>query len=162
MKPLSIVVRTCCDMFAWFMVVFGSYVIIHGDVTPGGGFQGGAIVATFMALLLVAYGGEKVLSWVKFSFYNGLLIVGLLLFLLFGFSGMANSFFYNFLAVPEAVALAGGAHGIIPPSGTIALMDIAVGIEVTGGLTLILLYMFKGTRMFNLIEMGGETGHDSR
>jgi multicomponent Na+:H+ antiporter subunit B len=41
-------------------------------------------------------------------------------------------------------------------------MDIAVGIEVTGGLTLILLYMFKGTRMFNLIEMGGETGHDSR
>lgn len=162
MKPLSIIVRTCCDLFAWFMVVFGTYVIIHGDVTPGGGFQGGAIVATFMAFLLVAYGGQKTLSWVNFNIYNTLLTVGLLLFLLFGFSGMGHSFFYNFLAVPESVVLAGGGPAVIPPSGTIALMDIAVGIEVTGGLTLILLYMFKGTRMFNLIEMGGETGHDSR
>ena len=56
MKPLSVVVRTGCDLFAWFMVIFGAYVIIHGDVTPGGGFQGGAVVATFLAFLLVAYG----------------------------------------------------------------------------------------------------------
>lgn len=162
MKPLSVVVRTCCDMFAWFLVVFGVYVIVHGDVTPGGGFQGGAVAATFLAFLLVAYGGEKTLSWVRPGIYNVLLTVGLLLFLLFGFSGIANSFFYNFVAVPHSVAAAGGAHGIIPASGTIALMDIAVGIEVTGGLSLVLLYMFKGSKMLDTMKMGGETGHDRR
>ncbi len=161
MKPLSVVVRTGCDMFAWFLVVFGAYVIIHGDVTPGGGFQGGAIVATFVALLLVAHGGEKVLGWIKLDIYNGFLTTGLLLFLLLAFSGMGNAFLYNFLAVPEAVAQAGGAHGIIPPSGTIALMDIAVGLEVAGGLTLIIMYMFKGSNMTNISEIGGETGHDN-
>lgn len=161
MKPLSVVVRTGCDMFAWFMVVFGTYVIIHGYKTPGGGFQGGAVVATFAALLLVAYGGEKVLSWISLDIYNTFLTAGLLLFLLFGFAGMGTSFLYNFLAVPEAVVHAGGGPAVIPPSGTIALMDIAVGLEVAGGLTLIILYMFKGSRLEINSETGGETGHDS-
>lgn len=41
MNPLSVVVRTICDIFAWFLGIFGAYVIIHGHISPGGGFQGG-------------------------------------------------------------------------------------------------------------------------
>ena len=59
MNPLSVVVRTICDIFAWFMGIFGAYIIIHGHLTPGGGFQGGAVVATMAAFLLVAYGGKR-------------------------------------------------------------------------------------------------------
>lgn len=29
-----------------FMILFGCYLIILGDVSPGGGFQGGAVLAT--------------------------------------------------------------------------------------------------------------------
>lgn len=29
-----------------FILLFGFYVILHGDRSPGGGFQGGAILAT--------------------------------------------------------------------------------------------------------------------
>jgi len=98
MKPLSVVVRTVCDFFAWFMVVFGVYVIVHGHLTPGGGFQGGAVVATFVTLLLVAYGGEKVLSWIKVHLLDSLETSGLLIFLGAGFLGISSAFFYNVLA----------------------------------------------------------------
>jgi multicomponent Na+:H+ antiporter subunit B len=38
-------------------------------------------------------------------------------------------------------------------------MNMAVGLEVIGGLSLIVLYMFKGIRLYE--EAGsGETGHD--
>jgi multicomponent Na+:H+ antiporter subunit B len=29
-----------------FTLLFGAYVVINGDLSPGGGFQGGAIIAT--------------------------------------------------------------------------------------------------------------------
>ena len=142
------------------MVVFGTNVIIHGDLTPGGGFQGGAIVATFLCFLLVAYGGKRLLSWVNERIYTSLVGFGLLLFLGLAFMGLPTSFFYNFVSVTHEAALAGGAHGIIPLSGTIALMDIAVGIEVAGGLSLIVLYMFKGIRLYETSPSGTECGHD--
>lgn len=160
MNPLSVVVRKGCDIFAWFMVVFGANVIIHGDLTPGGGFQGGAIVATFLTFLLVAYGGNRLLSWVNERFYTSLVGFGLLLFIGLAFMGFPTSFFYNFVSVTHEAAMAGGAHGIIPPSGTIALMDIAVGIEVAGGLSLIVIYMFKGIRLYETSPVGTECGHD--
>ena len=126
MNPLSIVVRTVCDLFAWFMIVFGVNVLVHGYMTPGGGFQGGAITATFMAFLLLAL-------W-----------------------GFPNSFFYNSFVKP----FVGGEGMIVPECGTIALMSIAVGLEVVGALSLIILTMFRGIRMFQGSSLEMEIGHD--
>ena len=70
MKPLSVVVTSVCDFFAWFMIVFGVYVINNGHNTPGGGFQGGAITATFLSLTLVAYGGKRFWTWVRGGVYG--------------------------------------------------------------------------------------------
>lgn len=36
-----------------FALLFGTYIIINGDLSPGGGFQGGAIIAT--AYLLIKF-----------------------------------------------------------------------------------------------------------
>ena len=158
-RSLSVIVRTGCDLFAWFLVIFGANIIIHGDVTPGGGFQGGAVVATFLSFLLVAYGGKKLFSWLNIAIFNGMLSVGLLSFFLLGFLGFPQTFFYNFLAIEHALVNVTG-HGIIPPSGTIALMDIAVGLEVAGGLSLIVIYMFKGIRLFREPNFEEELSHD--
>ena len=160
MKPLSLVARTICDLFAWFLIIFGVYVIIHGDVTPGGGFQGGAVVASFMALLMVAHGGERIMKWVRPGIYEFLLLLGLLMFIGLGFAGVSHgTFFYNYLSVPLEAAKTMH-HGIIPFSGTIGLMDIAVGIEVAGGLTLMLILMFKGIYINDFADSRKETGHD--
>jgi len=163
MKPLSVVVRTVCDFFAWFMVVFGVYVIVHGHLTPGGGFQGGAVVATFVTLLLVAYGGEKVLSWIKVHLLDSLETSGLLIFLGAGFLGISSAFFYNVLAKSGGLfgssVPIGSNPGVLNSSGTIALMNIAVGMEVVGGISLIIIFMFMGIRLFE--EVGKEErGYD--
>lgn len=164
MNPLSVVVRTICDVFAWFLGIFGIYIIIHGHLTPGGGFQGGAVVATMIAFLLVSHGGKKVIAFAKPSFYSSLETVGLLLFICAGFFGITTTFFYNFLSgrggLFGSVVETGPNIGVLNSAGTISLMNMAVGLEVIGGLSLIVLYMFKGIRMFDSAVEGGETGHD--
>jgi len=37
------------------IVMFGIYIFIHGHLTPGGGFQGGVVIASAMLLLSLAY-----------------------------------------------------------------------------------------------------------
>ncbi|PIE53942.1 MAG: sodium:proton antiporter [Dethiosulfovibrio peptidovorans] len=159
MNPLSLAARTVCNLFAWFLIIFGVYIIIHGDMSPGGGFQGGAVVASFMALLLVSHGGKRILKWVHMSVYWVLLFFGLLLFIGLGFWGLGHgAFFLNYLAVPHHVA-ASMSHGLVPFSGTIGLMDIAVGIEVAGGLTIILIAMFRGILLQDFSDDQKEAGH---
>jgi multicomponent Na+:H+ antiporter subunit B len=158
MKPLSVIVTSVCDIFAWFMIVFGVYVINNGHNTPGGGFQGGAIVATFLSFTLVAYGGKHFAGWVRKGMYTFLEFVGLVAFFIFGCLGFPNSFFYNSVAIPY------GAKRLsewIPYCGTISLMNVAVGFEVVGALSLVVAYMYGGIRMMDTgAGMGGERGHD--
>jgi len=155
-NPLSVVVRTVCDLFAWFMIVFGVNVLLHGYVTPGGGFQGGAIIATFTAFLLVAYGGKRVAARVNNKLFDLFEEIGLIVFFILAFLGFPITFFFNFMARP----LAESASGILPGVGTVALMSAAVGLEVTGALSLIILTMHKGIRMFKVEPLEQETGHE--
>ena len=153
MRPLSVVARTACSMYGWFMMAFGAYVIVHGDVTPGGGFQGGSICATFLALMLIAHGSDYMNEWLNDNFYKVCLYLGLFMFIGFGLMGIGWA--YDALATVKPCW---------PHSGTVALMDIAVGIEVTGGLSLILITMFRAVRLEEVVEdgLGKETGHDQR
>ncbi|MCL1875990.1 MAG: sodium:proton antiporter [Synergistaceae bacterium] len=164
MRPMSLIVVTLNKVFAWFMILFGSLVIMNGHNTPGGGFQGGAVVATFVCFMLVAYGGKKFFTWVHTPIYSGLETFGLLAFFVFACLGFPNSFTYNFLAVP-AITSTGGLimgevwGGWLPSCGTISLMNIAVGFEVVGALSLAVIEMYEGTHIDDA-HFGGECGHD--
>jgi multicomponent Na+:H+ antiporter subunit B len=41
-----------------FIVMFGTYVFIHGELSPGGGFQAGAIVASAFVLARLTLGNK--------------------------------------------------------------------------------------------------------
>jgi len=41
------------------ILLFGFYVVIYGDISPGGGFQGGAILASAFILRYVAFNFNK-------------------------------------------------------------------------------------------------------
>jgi multicomponent Na+:H+ antiporter subunit B len=47
----SLVVRTTCRWIMPFVQVFALYVLFHGHESPGGGFQGGAILGASIILL---------------------------------------------------------------------------------------------------------------
>jgi len=51
----SLVLTTGAELLFPFVVLFGAYIFIHGHLTPGGGFPGGATIATAFLLLYMAF-----------------------------------------------------------------------------------------------------------
>ncbi|MCA9693352.1 MAG: Na(+)/H(+) antiporter subunit B [Myxococcales bacterium] len=52
----AVIVRVVGKLFIPFILIFGLYVISHGEIGPGGGFQGGVILATAFILYGLVYG----------------------------------------------------------------------------------------------------------
>lgn len=55
MNDESIVLRTIIGLLYPFMLLFGFYVILNGQFTPGGGFQGGSVLATLFVARYVIF-----------------------------------------------------------------------------------------------------------
>jgi multicomponent Na+:H+ antiporter subunit B len=53
-RETSEIILTASRLLVPIVMVLGIYVFINGHLTPGGGFQGGAIIATAFVLLLMA------------------------------------------------------------------------------------------------------------
>ncbi len=69
----DIVVKTVCRILVPLIQLFGLYVIAHGHGSPGGGFQGGCILAASFVLILVTFNlaeTKKRLSEKLNNFYN--------------------------------------------------------------------------------------------
>jgi multicomponent Na+:H+ antiporter subunit B len=65
-----------------FILLFGVYIILHGDTSPGGGFQGGAIIATAFILTHFidnekTFNTKLLLKLEKFYFIAILIIVSI-------------------------------------------------------------------------------------
>lgn len=52
----DVIVKTLARLLMPFIVAFALYVLMHGHHSPGGGFQGGVILAAGFVLLSVSYG----------------------------------------------------------------------------------------------------------
>ncbi|PIE07023.1 MAG: sodium:proton antiporter [Rhodobacterales bacterium] len=57
--PSGELLTTGTRMLLPIILLFGAYVFINGHLTPGGGFQGGAVLASGMLLLLLADPGQR-------------------------------------------------------------------------------------------------------
>jgi multicomponent Na+:H+ antiporter subunit B len=57
--PLSPVVSFVVRLLAPFIVLFSVYVILNGHLSPGGGFQGGAILGGFFIALTIVLGESR-------------------------------------------------------------------------------------------------------
>jgi multicomponent Na+:H+ antiporter subunit B len=113
-------------------VVTGLYVVIHGHQTPGGGFQGGVILAT--ALLLVYLSDTYVtlrrvgpMALIEIAEALGAGSLGIL-----GFAGLIWGAAYMENVLPLGTA------GHLLSAGTIPLSSLAVGLAVTGGFAFML------------------------
>jgi len=52
--PATEVLRTATGLLTGLLVMFGVYIFTHGHLTPGGGFQGGVVIATAILLNLMS------------------------------------------------------------------------------------------------------------
>ncbi len=135
---MSKIVRTVAIQLMAFVLVFGLYVIMHGHVTPGGGFQGGAIIASGVVMLIVAFGSGQIKKFLRERRLSLVESSGALLFILVAFAGIGTVFFYNFLVgsrIFGGIPPTGSNPGDVWTGGVIPLMNLAVGLKVTAGLS---------------------------
>jgi multicomponent Na+:H+ antiporter subunit B len=114
-----------------FSLLFGIYIGTHGQLTPGGGFQGGVIIAAAPMLLYVAENTdafERILSHPLMEFFEALGAAG---YAIVGFIALAFStpFLTNVLPL--------GKTGDVFSSGTIAVISAVVGVEVAAAFMLV-------------------------
>ena len=55
----DVIVKAVARLLVPFIVVYALYVVMHGHYSPGGGFQGGVILAAGFVLLSISHGLEK-------------------------------------------------------------------------------------------------------
>jgi multicomponent Na+:H+ antiporter subunit B len=144
---MSKIVRTLSNITFPFIMIFGLYVIAHGHLTPGGGFQGGAVAASGCIMLLVAYGSTWVFEKIKVSRLSVFESLGALGFIGVAFFGLifGGWFFNNFLVrngiLFNIVPKTGSTAAEFNTAGVLPLMNFAVGIKVIAGLFVIVLVM---------------------
>jgi multicomponent Na+:H+ antiporter subunit B len=114
-----------------FIVLFGFYLISHGHLSPGGGFQGGVVLGTAIILLALSHSIEQTEKKFKSRWLNMLEKLGILTLIFLGFLGIffGYSFLSNFLPL--------GKPGQIASGGLMLLFNIAIGIKVAAGVSVI-------------------------
>jgi len=134
MEGMSTIVKKVTQLMAGLIFMYGIYIILHGHLTPGGGFAGGAIVAGAFILLILAFGSSalKLKKEVGGSSNTEslailMVVILALMALLFG----SKVFFFNYLPKGEA--------GELLSAGVIPLYNIFIGIEVAGAILTIFL-----------------------
>jgi len=120
-KPASEIVETATELLLPMVILFGIYVFLNGHLSPGGGFQGGAIIASGTMFLLLAL-PESHISRLMIAIIESLsgfsyVIVGVLGVI------MAGGFLDN-----RIIDL--GSYGSLFSAGAIPLIYVFVGLKV--------------------------------
>jgi multicomponent Na+:H+ antiporter subunit B len=114
------------------VLVLGVYVVAHGALTPGGGFQGGVILA---AALLLVYAAGQIVALERVRPVDLVEVAestGAAAYVLIAVAGLvfASAAMANFLPF--------GTQGSLLSGGIIPVLSVAVGVEVAAAITLIL------------------------
>jgi multicomponent Na+:H+ antiporter subunit B len=114
------------------MLLLGAYIVVHGALTPGGGFQGGVILAGAL-LLVYAAGQVAAVQRVRpVSLVEVADAVGAAAYVLVALAGLV----FGVAAMDNVLPL--GTSGSLLSGGTVPVLSVAVGVEVTAAVTLIL------------------------
>jgi energy-converting hydrogenase B subunit I len=141
---LSKIVRTVANQLIVFILIFGLYVIAHGHLTPGGGFQGGAVIVSGVVMLMVAFSSKELKKSLRERVLTILESTGALIFAALAFAGIGTAFFYNLLVgspILGRIPTTGPGPGDFWTGGVVPLMNLAVGLKVVAGLSAVVLAM---------------------
>jgi multicomponent Na+:H+ antiporter subunit B len=138
--PRSAAAVLVCRFLAPIIMLFGIYVALHAMTTPGGGFQGGVIVATGALLI---YLGESYQGWRRLMRSPALAVcegVGATVYALCGFASMATgeSFLRNILPF--------GTFRDIFSGGLMQVENAGVAFAVFGGFGMLFVEFLEETR----------------
>ena len=134
MEGMSIIVKKVTQLLAGLIFIYGVYIVLHGHLTPGGGFAGGTIIAGAFILLILAFGSSALNLKKEVAGSSNTESIAILMVIILALMAMllgAKVFFFNFL--PK------GQPGELLSAGVIPLYNIFIGIEVAGAILSIFL-----------------------
>ena len=134
MKGMTLIVKKTTQLIAGMIFMYGIYVIVHGHLTPGGGFAGGVIIAGSLILITLASGGDfmKLIKEEKgTTIVESFATLTVIVIAVSGFIFGTKIFFNNFL--PKGIV------GHLISAGVLPLYNIFVGTEVAVSIFIIFL-----------------------
>ena len=138
--PRSDAVALTCRATTPLLVVFGIYIALHATVTPGGGFQGGVILASAALLVWLGEGYETWRRLIRSRVLDAAEGGGATLYALAGFASMAagRAFLTNILPLGNLKDVFSG--------GLMLVENAGVTLAVAGGFALLFLEFLEETR----------------
>lgn len=129
---MTIIVKTVTRVSVWMILLYGTYIVFHGHISPGGGFAGGVIIALAFLNVMVAYGRRFTSDWLNIGFLHNLEAAAATTFLVIGVLGISlgGAFLANFISKGELFALLS--------AGTLLPLNIVIGIKVGMSLFLVI------------------------
>jgi multicomponent Na+:H+ antiporter subunit B len=128
---LSETVCVISSLMAGVTVIYGIYVATHGQLTPGGGFQGGVILAAVPMLIYVAQNIEALQQITSHPLLEVFEALGAAAYVIIGAVPLLIGipFLTNILPL--------GTTGNLFSGGNVSLISDCVGIEVTAAFILV-------------------------
>jgi multicomponent Na+:H+ antiporter subunit B len=134
MKGMSVIVKKTTQLLAGLIFMYGIYIIVHGHLTPGGGFAGGVIIAGAFILIILAFGSDFLnlqKEEMGTTLRENVAVLIVLLLAVSGFFVGTRAFFTNYL--PK------GTVGELVSAGMLPLYNIFIGVEVASSIFIIFL-----------------------
>ena len=128
-KDTNPIVSLVSRVVSPFIMIYALYVIFHGHYSPGGGFQGGTMLAAAVLLVRLSAGSE--LGQLQFKKNWGMLLgsIGVLVYFGTGFTTMLlGGTFLNYKYLAKILSVS----EVMARSWGILLVEIGVGIAVMG------------------------------
>ncbi len=132
------IVDVTARKLAPYMFLFGLYLVSYGDTSPGGGFQGGVVIASGVILLAMARDVTATERLFPTHRLTAAETVAFGVFLVAGVVGMAVG--VGFLG---DFAGRGELTDVVPAARFIFLLNLAIGIKVAAGASLICMHLFR-------------------
>ena len=133
------VIQRCgCDAVLPFGLVYILYIILHGHLSPGGGFQGGVLMAGVVILIYLGHGFDATVNALSYHTLHRGEGVASVVYVALAMMGVAAGaqFCQNILYTH-------GSIGDLYSSGTIFWMNVTVGVKVITGIGSISLLMIS-------------------
>ena len=130
------VITSCgCDYLIPLTLVLLFDIILHGHLSPGGGFHGGVLMVAVFTLIYLGYGYDNIKT-VNSSLLHDSEGLASICYVLFAMLGVVYGGYFC-----ENVLFQSGSIGDLWSSGTIFLMNAAVGAKVLTGVGMLALFM---------------------
>ena len=135
--PSLVVLHTSRLLFP-ILLTYSLYLIANGHLTPGGGFQGGAVAGSAFILVAIAMGYGKAGKLFKVLKLSVIESVGGSLYILIALAGLAVG---GALLENSGVLFPHGTIGALFSAGFMLPLNFAIGFKVAAGFFVIALMM---------------------